>query len=162
MDSVFRLCKPSSFKGKLKKLHNRSYDINDLIEMHVNQIHPLELVANSLNFQNIQSIDNNFSILIGKPFFNQTKKLKWRFKDKPETESEISHANILALQEIFEARHQLIHNPERNFSKTIEDIEDKIDSALGLIMASDLVLIQFINENVDLEVTQILHMDKKI
>lgn len=152
LDSVFRLCKPSAFEDKLKKLHDHSYKIDDLIEMHAHGIHPLELVASSLNFQNIQSIEKIFSILIGKPFFKQAKQLKWRLKEKPESESEILQADIQALQEVFEERHQLIHNPNRKFSRTIEDIEDKINSVLGVIMASDLVLIEFINENTDPEV----------
>lgn len=149
LDSIFRLCKPSSFEDKLKKFHDHSYKIDDLVEMHAHGIHPLELVASSLNFQNIQSIEKIFSILLGKPFFKQAKQLKWRLAEDPESESEISQLDIQALQEVFEERHQLIHNPNRQFSKTIENIEDKINSVLGVIMASDLVLTQFINENTD-------------
>lgn len=152
LDSVFRLCKPSSFEDKLKKLHDRSYKIDDLLDMYIHKIHPLELVASSLSFQNIHNIDKTFTILIGKPFFKQAKQIKWRLADQPKTESEISHSDIQALQDLFDERHQLIHNPNIDFSTSINEIENKIDSVLGVIMASDLVMIQFINENLDPEV----------
>jgi len=158
LDSVFRLCKPSSFNDKLKKLHDKSYKIDDLIELYINRVHPLELVASSLSFQNTQSIEKVFSTLIGKPFFKQAKQLKWRLAEKPVNEFEITHEDINTLQEIFDERHQLIHNPNRHFILSEETIMDKIGSILGVIMASDLVLIQFINENIDPE----LSSNKKI
>jgi len=153
LDSVFRLCKPSSFNDKLKKLHDKSYKIDDLIELFINRVHPLELVASSLSFQNTQSIDKIFTILIGKPFFEHAKQLKWRLAENPKNEFEITHEDIKTLQEIFEERHQLIHNPSRHFTLSEEIIMDKIGSVLGIIMASDLVLTQFINENIDPELT---------
>lgn len=153
LDSVFRLCKPPSFNDNLKKLHDKSYKIDDLIELYVNRVHPLELVVSSLNFQSMQSIEKVFSTLIGKPFFKQAKQMKWRLKEKPENEFEITHENINALQEIFEVRHQLIHNPGKHFTLSEEIVMDKINSILGVIMASDLVLIRFINENIDPEIS---------
>ncbi len=158
LDSVFRLCNPSSFNEKLNKLHDKNYKIDDLIELYVNRVHPLELVASSLSFQNIQSIDKVFSTLIGKPFFKQAKKLKWRLAKKPESEFEITHEDINTLQEIFEERHQLIHNPSKHFELSEEIIMGKINSIFCVIMASDLVLTQFINENIDPE----LSSNKKI
>ena len=152
LDSVFRLCKLSSFEGKLKKLHDRSYRIDDLIEMYANSIHPLELVANSLNFQNTQSIEKIFTILIGQSFFKQARQLKWRLKEDPYTESEISYADIEALQQVFDERHQLIHNPSKSFLTTASEMDCKMNSVCGVIMASDLVMTQFINDNVDPEV----------
>jgi hypothetical protein len=149
LDSVFRLCKPESFEEKLKKLHDKSYKIDDLIAIYVNQIHPLELVASNLSFQNINNIEKTFSTLTGKPFFKEAKQLKWRLADKPETESEISHADIEILQEIFEERHLLIHNPSNHLKVSLNSTEERIDSVLGVIMASDLVLTQFINKNID-------------
>ena len=151
IDSVFRLCKPSSFENKLKKLHDNSYKIDDLIDMYVHHIHPLELVASSLSFQNIYNIDKIFTILIEKPFFKQIKQIKWRIKDTL-AESEASHDDIQSLEDLFTERHQLIHNPNIDFSTTIDDIEKKICSVLNVIMASDLVITQFINENLDPEV----------
>lgn len=151
LDSVFRLCKPSSFENKLKKLHDNSYKIDDLIDMYVHHIHPLELVSSSLSFQNIYNIDKIFTILIEKPFFKQIKQIKWRIKDTL-AESEASHDDIQSLEDLFTERHQLIHNPNIDFSTTIDDIEKKICSVLNVIMASDLVMTQFINENLDPEV----------
>jgi len=152
LDSVFRLCKPTSFVGKLKKLHDRSYKIDDLLDMYVHRIHPLELVANNLNFQNIVSIEKTFTILLGKSFFKKTKNLKWRIKDMSDSETEISQDDIDAMQYVFEERHQLIHNPISNYSIDTEVIEKKLGSVLKVIMASELVISDFINDNIDPEI----------
>ncbi|WP_269621128.1 hypothetical protein [Zhongshania sp. BJYM1] len=153
LDSVFRLCKPELFEGKLKNLHDKSYKIDDLLAIYVNRIHPLELVASNLSFQNIGNIEKVFSTLIGKPFFKQAKQLKWRLKEKPETECEINHSDIDTLQEVFEERHLLIHNPNGNLSASLASTEERINSIFGVVMASDLVLTQFINENIDPEIS---------
>jgi hypothetical protein len=153
LDSVFRLCNPEAFESKLKKLHDKNYKIDDLLAIYVNQIHPLELVANNLSFQNISNIEKTFSTLTGKPFFKKAKQMKWRLKDKPELECEINHTDIETLQEIFEERHLLIHNPNSDLKASLISTEERIDSILGVIMASDLVLTQFINENIDPEIS---------
>lgn len=153
LDSVFSLCKPESFEDKLKKLHDKSYKIDDLLAIYVNRIHPLELVASNLSFQNTGNIEKTFSTLIGKPFFKQAKQLKWRLKEKPEIECKIDHSDIDALQDVFEERHLLIHNPNRSLSVSLDATEGRIDSIFGVVMASDLVLTQFINENIDPEIS---------
>ncbi|MDD9723821.1 hypothetical protein PVW51_24295, partial [Sulfitobacter sp. PR48] len=48
-------------KEPLKHIHQNKYDINELVDMHVNMIHPCELVTNGLSFQNIESIERVFS-----------------------------------------------------------------------------------------------------
>lgn len=152
LDTVFRMCKPESFESKIKKLHDKSYKIDDLLAIYVNQIHPLELVANSLSFQNIENIEKTFSTLIDKPFFKQAKQLQWRLKDNPEVECKIEHSDIENLEGIFQERHLLIHNPNRNLSTSLISTQDRITSVLGVVMASDLVLTRFIDENIDPEI----------
>jgi len=160
LDSIFRLCKPESFTNKLKQLHDRSYKIDELIEMYIHRIHPLELISNNLNFQNTQNIEKVFTILLGKSFFKELKTTKWRLSKSPENEYEISHADIEALQELFDERHKLIHNPHKHFSLKKELILEKIDTALGIIIASDIVISNFINENIDPELTKNGSIDK--
>jgi len=58
LDSVFRICAPSSFEDKLRKLHDKSYKIDDLVAIYVNRIHPLELIASNHSFQNITNIED--------------------------------------------------------------------------------------------------------
>lgn len=152
LDLVFKTCKPESFEEKLKKLHDKSYKIDDLIAIYVNRIHPLELVSSNLSFQNINNIEKTFTTLIGTSFFKQAKQLKWRLKDKPEVECEIFHSDFEAMQEVFKERHLLIHNPNRNLSTSLGSTEDRINSIMGVVIASDLVLMQFINENIDPEI----------
>ena len=81
LDSIFKLCKPSSFEKKLKKLHDKTYKIDDLLDIYVHRIHPLSLIANNLSFQNTYNIDKVFSIIIEEPFFKKIKSGKYRFKD---------------------------------------------------------------------------------
>lgn len=152
LDSVFRMCQRESFESKLKKLHDKSYKIDDLLVIYVNQINPLELVANSLSFQNIENIEKTFSTLIDKPFFKQTKQITWRLKDNPEVECNIDHSDIERLESIFKERHLLIHNPNRGLSTSLISTQERIDSVLGVVMASDLILTQFINGNTDSEI----------
>jgi hypothetical protein len=154
LDSIFRICAPSSFESKLKKLHDKTYKIDDLLSIYTNNIHPLELIANNISFQNITNIEKTFSLLIGKPFFKQTRNIKWRLKDDPEAESEIFQKDIDTLQDLFEYRHLLIHNPNQSINTSINDIEDQINSMFGVIMASDLVLTTYINENTDPELVK--------
>jgi hypothetical protein len=79
--------------------------------------------------------------------------MKWRLADNPETESEISHADIATLQEIFEERHLLIHNPRSHLKVSLSSTEERIDSIFGVIVASDIVLTRFINENIASELS---------
>lgn len=151
LDSVFKMCAPSSFEDKLKKLHDKSYKIDDLIAMYVNKIHPLELIASNHSFQNTDTIDKVFTIVIGKPFFKQVRHIKWRLKDNEHSESEATQEDILALQDLFEYRHLLIHNPNQSLKASIEVIENQINSIFGVVMASDLIMSQYINENIDPE-----------
>lgn len=90
---------------KNKKLHDKSYKIDDLLAIYVNRIHSLELVADGLSFQNIENIEKTFSILLEKPFFKQTKQLAWKLKNAPETESTIQYSDIENLEGIFQKRH---------------------------------------------------------
>ena len=151
LDAIFKMCAPSSFEHKLKKLHDKSYKIDELITMHVNRIHPLELIASNHSFQNTNNIDKVFSIIIEKPFLKKVRNMKWRIKDNPESESEVTQQDIEALQDLFEYRHTLIHNPNQSLKAPIRDIEKQINAALGVVMASDLIMSQYINDNLDSE-----------
>jgi hypothetical protein len=151
LDAIFKMCSPSSFEHKLKKLHDKSYKIDDLIAMYKKSVHPLELIASNHSFQNTNNIDRVFTIITEKPFLKQVRQMKWRLKDKPESESEVTHEDLLALQDLFEYRHTLIHNPNQSLKAPIRDIEKQINSALGVVMASDLIMSQYLNANIDPE-----------
>ena len=148
LDFIFRICKHSSYSSNLKRFHDRNYKINDLIELRKNNIDPLELVANSINFQNIQSIEKIFSILIGTSFFKQVKRQKWRVPMIKE-EIYITEENINSLQEFFDVRHQLIHNPNSSVVLTEEIITENLGYTIGIIISSNMVLMKFIDENID-------------
>ena len=149
LDLVFKLCEPKSYNENLRRLHDKNYKIDEIIELYINKVNPLELISSSLSFQNIESIDKVFSILTGNQFFKQAKQLKWRLTEKPENEFQINNEDLKALQEIFDERHQLIHNPSRNFTVSEEIIISKIDSIFGVIVASNIIITNFINDNID-------------
>ena len=149
LDLVFKLCEPKAYNENLRRLHDKNYKIDEIIELYINKVNPLELISSSLSFQNIESIDKVFSILTGNQFFKQAKQLKWRLAEKPENEFQINNEDLKALQEIFDERHQLIHNPSRNFTVSEEIIISKIDSIFGVIMASNIIITNFINDNID-------------
>lgn len=151
LDSIFKLCEPDSFNDKLKKLHDRNYKIDDLVGLYVHQVHPLELIADNLSFQNIDSIERVYSHIIGTRFWKEIRNVKWRLKESPENEYEASHDDIAALKSVFELRHQLIHNPSSNFLVSRETISDNLNSVLAVVMASDLVISQHITSNLDPE-----------
>ena len=148
LDSIFKLCKPSSFEKKLKKLHDKTYKIDDLLDIYVHRIHPLSLIANNLSFQNTYNIDKVFSIIIEEPFFKKIKSGKYRFKDNPKKEFSLEHKQLDLLQELFDMRHELIHNPNANHSIN-QDIYFKIQAAQNVVMFSDFVLGQYISDNID-------------
>jgi len=52
LDGIFRVCRPESFRPVLKEIYKSKHDIDDLLDFHVRRVHPLELVADSFNFQN--------------------------------------------------------------------------------------------------------------
>ncbi|WP_024851266.1 HEPN domain-containing protein [Hydrogenovibrio kuenenii] len=154
IDSIFKTCKPESFEKTLSKLHGSSYKIDDLIAMYKNCIHPLELVASNLNFQSVKNIDKYFSILLQNKFLDEIKSLHYRIKDKPATETQITFKEINDLNYIFNLRHQLIHNPNLKISINEDELLEKIDSINGVVMASDLVVRQFVLKNVDPEIEE--------
>lgn len=147
LDAIFRLCKPSSYESKLKKIHDKNYRINDIVNLYNNRIHPLELIVSSQSFQSIETIDKVFSTLLEKSFLTEIQQIKWKFNLEDKKEFSISNHEIKIVKELFKERHQLIHNPRMQYSFTKEEIEVKDVAIFGLIMASDLIFIQFINKN---------------
>lgn len=153
VDSIFKLCKPSSFEKKLKKLHDKTYKIDDLLDIYVHSIHPLSLIANNLSFQNIYNIDKVFSIIIEESFIKKIKSGTYRIKENPENEFSLDDEQLKLLQELFDMRHELIHNPNTNHSID-ETIYFKIQAAQNVVMFSDFVLSKYIQDNIDPEVEE--------
>lgn len=153
LDSIFKLCKPSSFEKKMKKLHDKTYNIDDLLDIYVHRIHPLSLIANNLSFQNTYNIEKVFSIIIEEPFFKKIKAGTYRIKENSENEFSLEHKQLELLQELFDMRHELIHNPNTNHSIT-KDTYFKIQAAQNVVMFSDFVITQYINDNIDPEIEE--------
>lgn len=150
LDSIFKLCKPSFIREPLKHIHQAKYDINDLIELHVERIHPCELITNSLSFQNVESIERVFSKFLKKGFWSSFRDMQFRFKNMPEKVACYEDKYLESLKILFALRHELVHDAaKRNFIDT--RLLEHIDNASFAIMFSNIVLLNMINENIDPE-----------
>jgi hypothetical protein len=150
LDAIFRQCDPNFFIPKLKDIHNFKYNIEDLIEIYKKQIHPLELVSSDASFQNVEKIDKVFSKFVGKSVWAEAIGLKVRIKDNPDTVVSFEPEYLRALERVFSLRHELVHNPRKNFSLTAEILTD-IDNADGLLFAVDIVLCKVLADHIDPE-----------
>jgi len=150
LDAIFRQCDPAFFIPKLKDIHNYKYNIEDLIDIYKRQIHPLELVSSDASFQSIEKIDKVFSKFVGNSVWTEAIDLKVRIKDMPETAVSFEPEYLKALERVFFLRHELVHNPRKNFIFTAEILKD-IDNADGLLFAVDVVLCKVLADHVDPE-----------
>lgn len=160
LDAIFKQCDPNFFMPKLKHIHNLKYDIEDLIDIYVKQIHPLELVSNDTSFQNTEKIEKVFSKFLGKSVWGEAINLKIRIKDQPEIAASFEPEYLKGLERIFLLRHELVHNPRRDFSLTAEVLED-ISNADGLLLAVDVVLCNMLTDNVDPELIKADAVDSR-
>ena len=139
----------------LKHIHQNKYDINELVDMHVNMIHPCELVTNGLSFQNIESIERVFSKFLKKGFWSSLNGMQFRFKNMPEKIAIYEDKYLQSLKFLFNLRHELVHDAaKRKFIDS--NLIEHIDNASFCIMFSNIVLLNMINENIDPE----LELDK--
>ncbi|MBY7962054.1 hypothetical protein KW476_13255 [Vibrio fluvialis] len=153
IDAIFRMCDRDAFNSKLRKLHEKNYKIDEVIAIYENKIHPLELISNSHSFQNTENIDKVFSILLEDRFIPKLLKLKWKMSGSDDIDAhQLYKYDVDNLQELFEIRHFLIHNPHKTESISEEKFEELTNSMYGFIMASDLIFTQFINNNSKLQI----------
>jgi len=148
LDSIFKYCSPDYFEPKLKQLHPEKYDISDLLAIYRHQIHPLELIATSLSFQNIDKIDRVFSKFSESGFWEKLFKLQVRVKDKPEDIATWTKDDLLGLKATFDLRHELVHDPARR-SFLNESIVDNLWKSAHMVFGSDLILTQAMVANRD-------------
>ena len=148
LDAIFRQCDPNFFMPKLRHIHNNKYDIEDLIEIYERQIHPLELISSDASFQNTDKIDKVFSQFLGKSVWGEAIKLEIRLKNKPDTVVRFEAEYLGCLQRVFSLRHELVHNPRRDFILT-DDIMTDVSNADGLLLAVDIVLCRMLAERID-------------
>lgn len=150
VDTIFKLCNPEFIKEPLKHIHQNKYDINDLIDLHVNMIHPCELVTNGLSFQNTESIERVFSKFLKKGFWSSLNGMKFRFKDTPKKIATYEDKYLQSLKYLFNLRHELIHDAaKRKFIDS--DLIKHIDNASLCVIFSNIILLKMINENLDPE-----------
>ena len=129
-------------------MHQDKYDINELITLYRNNVHPLELVINSQSFQNTEKIEKVFSQFLGKELWSSVVGLKIRVKATPEKETEFSQNDLNGLKSTFSLRHELVHNPEHK-SFINDEIISNLWCSAGMIMGADILLTQEIIKHKD-------------
>jgi hypothetical protein len=154
LDGIFRVCKPEAFRPVLKEIYKSKHDIDELLDFHVRRVHPLELVANSFNFQNPDVIAAVFDKLIRKPLWKSVIGMSFRVKEKPDKQFTLDADHFAAFKRSLRLRHELIHNPDASRRKLSEKEWNDLHSIAGLILACDSVISTFVSENLDDEVKQ--------
>lgn len=151
LDFIFKYCDPVFFKPHLKTLYPNKFTIDDLIDIHIHNVHPLEIVSEAQSFQNVKKINEVFSKLMGgNNLWTAISNLKLRIKDKPETETSFAGDGYKSLDRIFNLRHELVHNPARHSFYNI-DIHKDLEESISVIFGSDVILSNLIEENKDPE-----------
>lgn len=144
LNFIFGYCDRDFFAGNLKKIYPEKLDIAEVIELHDNEIHPLELVANSLSFQSIQQIDRVFSLFLDKSLWSTILTRDYAFAERIEDISDTNilrweESDLIKFQELFDLRHEIVHDPSGTafFS---EEVLDWMDAGISMMVGVDLVL----------------------
>jgi len=149
LDLIFRTCSPDFMKPALKEIHRNKYDIDELILMHEKSIHPLELIVSNQSFQNIDVIDSVFSKFLKKGLWKSIVGMEIRVKDKPDTETKFTSDMLKELNNLFNLRHELVHNPDNNRKIITREFHESLASAFHMLLGSDLILGGMISEHID-------------
>jgi len=152
LDGIFRACKPEAFRPVLKDIYKAKHDIDELIDFHIRGVHPLELIADSFNFQNLAIISLVFDKLIRKPLWKSVIGMSFRVKDQPKTKFSLDADHLTAFERTLRLRHELIHNPDSTRRKLSSNEWSDLHSIAALIFGCDVVLNDFISENLDDEI----------
>lgn len=141
LDAFFKICDPNITKKTLKEIHKDKYDIDDLVFLYENSIHPIELIAFNQSFQNLSTINHIFSKILKVNVLEDMKSTNFRYKDD-EKEFDFKDDKIYSETEsLFKIRHELVHNPSYNYYFDIKSITDKLNYSSTFIYALDLILI---------------------
>lgn len=149
LDAVFRMCKPKAFLPKLRDIHKAKYDIDDLVSIYVNHVHPCELILDGLSFQRVDTIEHVFSALLGRPFWKSVAPLQVRLKDKPSNVLEIKPEAVTKYGRLLQLRHELIHNPDAHKRELSAEELDWLYETPALILACDILITSFLSTNID-------------
>lgn len=148
LDLIFRYCSPSFFEPRLKALHADKFDIEDMMAVYVQRIHPLEIVSSSQSFQSAEKIDKVFSMFLKKSLWSSFIGLQLRIEDKSQTEMTLGPEILEGLRATFALRHELVHDATmRSFMS--DQVLTNLNLAATAVFGSDIVLGPMLIENRD-------------
>jgi hypothetical protein len=153
LDVVFRLCAPEFFTPCLRELHSEKYDVDDLLDIYRNGVHPLELVVAAQSFQNADQVERVFSKLMGTSLWGALLQLQVRVAEKPEEIFSWTHENLSSLKRTFALRHELVHDPARHAFIDDDVCSDLLLSQM-IVFGCDVVLNGVVQEHLDDEVVK--------
>lgn len=140
LDAFFKMCAPNFTKQSLKEIHKDKYDIDDLIYLYENSVHPIELISFNQSFQSLATINQIFSKILKIKVFEEMKTNKFRIKGETQ-EFSFDDKEIYSQTELlFKTRHELVHNPSNETKLEIQTIQKMINYSATFIHALDLVL----------------------
>ena len=149
LDSIFRMCDPDFFKPVLKDIHKSKYDIDDLVLMHEESIHPLEMISSTLNFQSVEAIDKVFSKFLKKGLWDSVIGTRVRQAVQPEPEIEFKHEYLQSLRNLFNTRHDLVHNQIHPHKELTTEFFDEISASFLLVTGSHFAISDMINKKLN-------------
>jgi len=145
--SILKYAKPSEFIPKLKHIHKQKYDVGEIYNLYIEEISPLKLVVDSINFQNSSSINRVFSDLLGENFFNiALRNFMSKEVNGEKIDIQVENGDLEILDWFFKERHKLTHNPKFDQGYDVEELLTKLESLQKIILASDLAMLLFINK----------------
>lgn len=159
LNLILHICKKDFVQKTLKELHQNKYDINDLIQIYKHEINPYELVSSSISFQNIESIDKVFSKFLNKKgLWSSLDGMKIRFNKDDKKQAHFQPEYINSLKNIFQLRHELVHDPAKtNFIN--ENIIKDLDNSIFCIIFSNIILNNIINDNFETNRDSLNHIN---
>ncbi len=148
LDAMFRHCTPEFLEPKLKHLHSEKYDIIDILDIYRHRIHPVELITSNQSFQNIERIDKVFSNFTDGNFWKIVLNLEVSLDPdfKAENILVLKNEDFKGLQDIFNLRHELVHDPARKAFFTYEILQN-LEKSQAMVFVSDIVLVRIIENN---------------
>ena len=152
LDAIFRLCKHTAYLPSIDKIIKAKYSVREILDLELQGLHFLETIPRQLSFQNIGQICSVYDHYFEKGFRKEIQENQFRFKDHPEHIMEVTDPTFSTIENLFELRHEIIHNPGMTIRESKQDISSYLEQVWNLVFCSDQAIINFMETHVKEEV----------
>jgi len=148
LDAIFRLCKKEAFIGVLNKLIKKKYSVEEIIELEAEGLHFLQIIPREMSFQSLEQITSVYDSFVDTKFSKEIQEHQYRMKDYPDDIMKVTDVTLKGLSEIFELRHEIIHNPNvKMLNEQVLDINKYIDIVWSFMFCANAIIENFIGNN---------------